>query len=277
MFMYLCVYASLHACAIKAFCEWLYSFVERAKRLMVWDLGILSSLVTMLFCCCSFTKSCPTLQPHGLQHAWLFCPLLSPRVCHLILCHPFSFCLQSFYSSESFPMSWFFTTGGQSIGASASASVLPMSSHGLCPLGWASMISLQSKGFSSVFSRTTILKQNSAFFMVQLSHLYMTTGKIIALTIQTHVSKVMTLLFNMLCIFVIAFIPRRKYLLISWLQSLSTVILEPKKIKCHSFHFSPFYLPWSDGTGSYDLSFLNVAIQISFFFSLLFHPHQESL
>ena len=58
---------------------------------MVWDLGILSSLVTMLFCCCSFTKSCPTLQPHGLQHAWLFCPLLSPRVCHLILCHPLLF------------------------------------------------------------------------------------------------------------------------------------------------------------------------------------------
>ena len=71
----------------------------------------------------------------------------------------------------------------------------------------------------------------SAFFMVQLSHWYMTTGKTIALTIQTFVGKVMSLLFNMLSRFVIAFLPRSKHLLISWLQSLSTVILEPKKIK----------------------------------------------
>ena len=73
--------------------------------------------------------------------------------------------------------------------------------------------------------------QCSAFFMVQLSHLYMTTGKIIVLTIQTFVSKVMALLSNTLSRLVIAFLPRSKCLLISWLQSLSTVILEPKKIK----------------------------------------------
>ena len=71
----------------------------------------------------------------------------------------------------------------------------------------------------------------SAFFIVQLSHLYVTTGKTIALTIQTSVSKVMSLLFNMLSRSVIAFLPRSKHLLISWLQSLSTVTLEPKKIK----------------------------------------------
>ena len=71
----------------------------------------------------------------------------------------------------------------------------------------------------------------SAFFMVQLSHPYMTTGKTIALTRQTFVNKVMSLLFNMLSRFVIAFLPRSKCFLISWLQSLSTVILEPKKIK----------------------------------------------
>ena len=75
--------------------------------------------------------------------------------------------------------------------------------------------------------------------MVRLSHPYMTTGKAIALTLQTFVSKVMSLLFSMLSRFVIAFLPRSKPLLISWLQSLFTVNLEPKKIKvCHCFHFS---------------------------------------
>ena len=79
-------------------------------------------------------------------------------------------------------------------------------------------------------SKASIL-QCSAFFMVQLSHLYMTTGKTIALTIQTFVGKVMSLLFNILSRFVIAFLPRSKHLLISWLQSPSTVILKPKKKK----------------------------------------------
>ena len=82
---------------------------------------------------------------------------------------------------------------------------------------------------------------------VQLSHPYMTTGKTIALTRWTFVSKVMSLLFNMLSSLVIAFLPRSKHLLISWLQSLSTVILELRKIKSVCFHFFPFYLPWSLG------------------------------
>ena len=79
-------------------------------------------------------------------------------------------------------------------------------------------------------SKASIL-QCSAFFMIQLSHPYMTTGKTIALTRQTFVGKVMSLFFNMLSRFVIAFLTRSKYLLISWLQSPSAVILEPKKIK----------------------------------------------
>ena len=79
-------------------------------------------------------------------------------------------------------------------------------------------------------SKASIL-QRSAFFIVQLSHPYMTTGKTIALTRQTFVGKVMSLLFNMLSRFVITFVPKGKHLLISWLQSLSSVILEPKKIK----------------------------------------------
>ena len=91
-----------------------------------------------------------------------------------------------------------------------------------------------SKGLKSLLqhhsSKASII-QCSVFFMVQLSHPYMTTGKTIALTIQTFVSKVMSLLSNMLSRLVIAFLPRSKRLLISWLQSPSAVILEPKKIK----------------------------------------------
>ena len=106
-------------------------------------------------------------------------------------------------------------------------------------------------------SKGSIL-QHSASFIVQHSHSHMTTGKTIGLTRGTFVSKVMSLLFNMLSRLVIAFLPRSKHLLISWLQSPSAVILEPKKIVCHGFHFLPIYLPWSDGTRGHDLCYLNV-------------------
>ena len=128
-------------------------------------------------------------------------------------------------------MSWLFESGGQSIGASAT--VLPMNIQGWFPLGLTGLI-LQSKGFSRVFSSTNSkasILWCSAFFRVQLSYLKMTTGKTIALTIWTLVGKGMCLLFNMQPRFVIAFFPRRKCLLISWLQSSSAVILEPKKIQ----------------------------------------------
>ena len=91
-------------------------------------------------------------------------------------------------------------------------------------------------------SKATIFRC-SAFFVVLLSHPYMTTGKTIALTRQTFVGKVMSLVFNMLSRFVIAFLPRSKRLLISWLQSPSAVILEPKKIVCYCFHCFPIYFP----------------------------------
>ena len=116
----------------------------------------------------------------------------------------------------------------------------------------------------------------SAFFMVQLSHPYMTTGKIIALIRWTCVGKVMSLLLNMLSRFVRAFISRSKCLLISWLQSPSTVILEPRTMKFVTAFTFPIYLPWSDGTGGRAHSFLNVELYASFF-SLLFHAHQEAL
>ena len=109
-------------------------------------------------------------------------------------------------------------------------------------------------------SETSIL-QISAVFTVQLSHPYMTTGKTKALTRQTFVGKVMSLLFNMLSRLVISFLPRSKHLLISWLQSPSAVILEPPKNKvCHCLHCFPIYLPGSDGTSCHDLSFLNVEL-----------------
>ena len=92
-------------------------------------------------------------------------------------------------------------------------------------------------------SKASILRC-SAFFMVQFSHPYMTTGKTIALTRWTFVGKVMSLLFNMLSRLVIAFLPRSKYLLISWLQSPSAVILEPPQNKLyHCFHCFAIYLP----------------------------------
>ena len=106
-------------------------------------------------------------------------------------------------------------------------------------------------------SKASILPP-SAFFIVQLSHPNMTPGKIIALTRQTFVGKVMSLLLNKLSRLVITFLQRSKCLLISWLQSPSAVIWEPPKIICHCFHCFPIYLPQSDGAGCHDLSFLNV-------------------
>ena len=106
-------------------------------------------------------------------------------------------------------------------------------------------------------SKASVLRC-SAFFMVKLSYPYMTTGKTIALNRQTFVGKTMSLLFNMLSRLVIAFLLRSKCLLISWLQSPSAVILEPKKTVCYCFHCFPIYLPWSDGTGCHELCFLNV-------------------
>ena len=111
-------------------------------------------------------------------------------------------------------------------------------------------------------SKASIL-WHSAFFIVQLSHPYRTTGKSIALTRWTFVSKVRSA-FNMLSRLVIAFLPRSKYLLISWLQSPSAVILEPKKIVCHYFHCFPVYLPWSDGTKCHDLSFWMLSFKPAF-------------
>ena len=162
------------------------------------------------------------------------CPL--SRQCYPTISSPvtlFSSCPQSFPASGSFPVNQFFASGSQSTGASASASVLPMNIQGWFPLGFTGLISLLSKGLSRVFFSTRVLRR-SGFLRVQLSHPYMTTGKTVALTIQTFVSKMMSQLFNTLCSFVIPFLARSKRLLISWLQSPTAVIWEPKKIKSAS-------------------------------------------
>ena len=131
-------------------------------------------------------------------------------------------------------MSQFFPLGGQSTGVSVSASFPPKKSQGWSPSEWTGWISLQSKGLKSLFqhhSSKASIHQHSAFFRVQLSYPYMTTGKTIALTRWTFVGQVMSLLLNMLSRLVITLLPRSRCLLISWLQSPSAVILEPPKIK----------------------------------------------
>ena len=126
-------------------------------------------------------------------------------------------------------MSQFFTSGGQSIGVSASPSVLPINIQDSFPLGWTGLISLQSKGLSRVFSNTTVQKHQFFSAKFSLSHPYMTPGKTIALTRRTFVGKVMSLLLNMLSRLVITFLPRSKRLLISWLQSPSAASWSPEK------------------------------------------------
>ena len=143
-------------------------------------------------------------------------------------------------------MSWFFALAGQNIGVSASASVLPMNIQLISfRMDWLDLLAVQGtlKSLLQHHSSKTSILCHSAFFMVQLSYPHMTTGKIIALTIQTVVGKVTSLLFNTLSWFFVVFLPRSKHLLISWLQSASAVILEQKNKVSHCFHCFPICLP----------------------------------
>ena len=190
----------------------------------------------------SYSNSC-------LLSQWCHTTILSSVI-------PFCSHLQSFLASGSLPRSQFFASGGKSIGVSASASVLPMNIQDWFPLGWTGWISLQSKGLSRIFFNTTVQKHQ--FFGAQLSlesnchNPCMTTGKTIALTSRTFVCN-MSLFFNMLSKLIIVLLPRSKHVLISWLQSPSAVILEPKKIKSKLFPLFPYLfalkwwgqMPWS--------------------------------
>ena len=148
---------------------------------------------------------------------------------------------------------------------SFSFSISPSNEHpGLIfRMDWLDLLAVQGtlKSLLQHHSLTASILQRSAFFTVQLSHAYLTTGKTIALTRGTFVDKVMSLLFNMLSRLVITFLARSKHLLISWLQSPSAVIFgAPQNKVSHCFHCFPIYLPWSDGTRCHDLSFLNVEL-----------------
>ena len=151
---------------------------------LTWQLMSGENISSVQFSCSVVSDS---LQPHELQHSRPSCPSPTPRVysnsyppiqwCHPAISSsfvPFSSCPQSLPASGSFPMSQLFAWGGQSIGVSASASVLPMNTQDWSPLGWTGWISLQSKGPSRVFSNTTVQKLIifwcSAFFTVQLSN-----------------------------------------------------------------------------------------------------------
>ena len=171
-----------------------------------------------------------SLRPHESQHTRPPCPpptpgvypnsCLSSRWCHPAISSsviPFSSCHQSLPASGSFPVSQLFAWGGQSIGVSASASVLPI---GLISfrMDWLDLLAVQGtlKSLLQHNSSKASIFRRSAFFIVQPSHLYMTTGKTIALTRRTFVGEVMSLLFNMLSRLVITFLPKTKRLLISW-------------------------------------------------------------
>ena len=197
--------------------------------------GLPGKNLLLLFSCSVMSDSS---WPRGLQHVRPPCSSSSSRVCS-VSCHPtisssvipFYSCLQSFPASGSFPMSWLFTSGGKSIVASA---ISPSSEYsGLISfrIDWFDLFAVQRtlKNLLQHHSSKAAILRSSALFMVQLSCLHMTTGKTIALTSWTFVGKVMSLLFNTLPRFVIAFLPRSKCLLISWLQSLSTVIWSPRK------------------------------------------------
>ena len=186
---------------------WLIEHLIRGALHITWDFVIVVQLLSwvQLFATAwtTFTSlPCPSVSPRVCSDSW---PV--SQWCYLTISSSaglFSFCLQSFPASGSFPMSWHFTSGGQSIRTSASASVLPMHSQGWFPLGFTGLISLLFKGLSSLLqhhnSKAPIL-QCSALFIVQLSYPYMTTGKTRALTIGTFVGKVMSLrvVFNKLC------------------------------------------------------------------------------
>ena len=198
-----------------------------------------------------------SLRPRGLQHARLLCPPMASVVrsnsrplsqwyCQTISSPAAPFFAFSLSQHRRFPMSLHFASGGWSIGASASASVLPVSIQGWFPLNWFDLLTVQGhlKSLLQHHNPEASIVWHSAFLMVHLSEPYMTIGKTIALAIQTFVGKVMSLLFNMLSRFFIAFLffspfflllflllfSRSKCLLISWMQSPSIGILEPKNL-----------------------------------------------
>ena len=183
---------------------------------------------------------------------------------HLILCCPL------LLSPSIFPSIWVFSNESALRIRwpkywSFSFNISPSNEHpGLISfrMDWLDLLAVQGtlKSLLQHHNSKASIIWHSAFFIVQLSHSYMTTGKTIPLTIHTLVGKAMSLLFNMLSRLALTFLPRSKHLLISWLQSSCTVILEPRKIKPATVSTVSHLFPWSDGTGCHDPRFLNVEL-----------------
>ena len=185
---------------------------------------------------------------------------------HLILCRPLLLLpptppsIRVFFNESTLRMRW-------PKYWSFSFSISPSNEHpGLISfrMDWLNLLAVQGtlKSLLQHHSSEASIFRRSAFFTVQLSHPYLTTGKTTALTRWTFAGKVMSLLFNMLSRFIITFLPRSKHLLISWLQSLSdsSDFGAPQNKVWHCFHCFPIYFPWSDGTRHHDLSFLNAEL-----------------
>ena len=226
-------------------------------------------------CCCSVAKVMSnSLRPPWLYYARIPCLSLSPRVCsnpcplswwcHLTISSsvcPFSFCFQPFPASRSFLMSQFFTWGGQSIGASVSASVLPINIQVLFPLWLTGLISLQSKlqESSSVPQVKSISSPHLAFLMVQFLYPFMTTGKTTALTVWIFVGKdadIICLCFFICCLFRHSF-PSKEQVYFNFMASVSICSdfwAQESKI-CHCF---PFICHEVIGPDAMILVFLNV-------------------
>ena len=202
--------------------------------------------------------------------SWSLCKLRSIESMmpsnRLIPCTPFYSCPQSFPASESFPMSQLTLCMRGPKYWSFSFNISPSNEYsGLISfrMAWLDLLAVQGtlKSLLQHHSSKASIPQCSAFFTVQLSHPYMTTGKTIALTRRTFVGEVISLLFNMLSRLVITFLPRSKRLLISWLQSPSAVILEPPKMKSDIVStVSPSISHEVMGTRCHDLRFLNVEL-----------------
>ena len=281
VFVVLCygnIWALIHCC---------FSDTDSGTVFLQTKLFIESQKLRLFFSSTSFLSVCfsvqfshlvvsNSLRPHGPQHTRPPCPSPTqnlPKLMfiesvmpsnRLILCPvlllPSIFPSIRVFSNESaLHIRW---PKYQSF----SFNISPSNEHsGLISfrMHWLDLLAVQGtlKSLLQHHSSIASILQCSAYFIVQLSHPYMITVKTIALTRRTFVGKIMSLLFNKLSRLVITFLPRSKRLLISWLQSPSAVILEPKKAKVsHCFHCFPIYLPWSDGTGCHDLSILNVEL-----------------
>ena len=173
---------------------------------------------------------------------------------HLILCHPLFLLPSIFPASGSIPMSWLFPSGGLRI--ETSASVLPIDIQGWFPLELTGLMSCTPRDSQESSPAPQFKSINS----LTLSLLYDP-----ALTIWTFVSKVLSLLFNTLSRFVIAFLPRSKCLNFMAAVPIGSDLGAQENKICHYVHFLSFYLPWSDGIACHDLSFLTAEFQASFF------------